>query len=163
MAEVLREWDVTAALLSASTSTILALDPPPGQSGWSVAFGLDHDLRRLSLAHEAVSGSGIGVKGRHIINPRTGRPADRCVQAWARAATAAQADALSTAFMIMDGEEIERCCGNAPAVCACRLESAGGTLRVLPQQHQDNLHNCHSERSDESLSNPARDPAIRSG
>lgn len=99
MAAVLTEWDVTAARLMASTSTILALDAPPGEPGWAVVFGPAGQRRRVTLRSEALSTSGTGVKGLHVTDPRTGRPAAG-TRAWARAATAAEADALSTALMV---------------------------------------------------------------
>ncbi len=110
MAAVLEQWDVTAARLAASTSTILALDAPPGESGWTVMFGPKHDRRRVALRRAALSTSGIGVKGRHVTDPHTGRPAAG-TRAWARAATAALADALSTAFLAMTPQQIAQCCG----------------------------------------------------
>ena len=72
MARVLADWDATAALLCASVSTVLALDPPPGEAGWPVTFGPDADKRSRPLAHRAFSGSGTAVKGSHIVDPHTG-------------------------------------------------------------------------------------------
>ena len=49
-------------------------------------------------------------KGKHIISPRTAEPTEGKLAAWSGAADAATADALSTAFMIMSPEEIEKYC-----------------------------------------------------
>ncbi len=114
MAALLQEWDVTAARLAASTSTILALDPPPGEPGWTVAFGPAAERRHVTLCRGALSASGVGVKGYHVVDPRTRRPARRRVRTWARAATAAEADALSTALMIMTPEQVARYCRDWP-------------------------------------------------
>ena len=114
MAAVLQDWDVTGACLAASTSTVLAMDAPPGTPGWSVTFDPGDGRRRLALMRAALSASGIGVKGRHVVDPRTGRPARQRVRAWARATTAAHADALSTAFLVMTPEEAARCCRHWP-------------------------------------------------
>jgi thiamine biosynthesis lipoprotein len=46
------------------------------------------------------------VKGQHIFDPRTGRPAQRQNRAWALTDTAAESDALSTACMVLNEAEI---------------------------------------------------------
>jgi thiamine biosynthesis lipoprotein len=113
MAALLAEWDITTARLAASTSTILALDPPPDEPGWIVTFGPER--RRVPLRREAVSASGIAVKGYHVVDPRTRQPAREHVRAWARAVTAAEADALSTAFLVMTPEQVAQYCRDWPA------------------------------------------------
>jgi len=106
MAEVLREKEVTHAIMHAGTSTVLALDPPDGETGWPV--GADGDLL---LANQALSGSGFEVQGDHIIDPRTGHPVEaKHSQIWSLAPSAALADALSTAFLIMSEDEIKALC-----------------------------------------------------
>ena len=75
LAEVLREWDIASARLQSGGSTVLALAPPPGESGWPVALGEGPARTLVSLAHRAMSASGLAVQGRHLIDPRTGRPA----------------------------------------------------------------------------------------
>lgn len=78
-----------------------------------MTFSDPRDRRRRLAAFElegrAMSGSGV-EKGRHIIDPRTGRPVEDSVAAWACAGDGATADALSTAFMIMSDEEIRSYC-----------------------------------------------------
>jgi thiamine biosynthesis lipoprotein len=54
-----------------------------------------------------LSGSGLAVKGNHILDPRTGRPALRQNRAWALADAAAESDALSTACMVLNEPELE--------------------------------------------------------
>lgn len=106
MAALLREWDISTALLWSSTSTVLAFGP----RSWPVEFGAADDRRRVELREGAFSGSGTAVRGLHIIDPRTGRPARRRTRAWATAPTAAMADALSTALIVMSEEEVDRYC-----------------------------------------------------
>jgi thiamine biosynthesis lipoprotein len=128
MAAVLADWDVQSALLRASFSTVLALDPPPGESGWLVTFGGDADRRDLRLAHRAMSGSGTAVKGAHIVNPRTGQPVTGRFRCWAVAPTGALSDALSTAFMIMSDDEIRAYCDKHSQIAAYTLESPDANL-----------------------------------
>ncbi|MHC4926712.1 MAG: FAD:protein FMN transferase, partial [Planctomycetota bacterium] len=60
-----------------------------------------------NLANEVLSCSGIG-QGSHIINPATGQPITDRTGCWVRLKeSAALADALSTAGMIMATEDIE--------------------------------------------------------
>ncbi len=117
VAELLREWRIETALISGGYSSVLALDAPPGSDGWPLTLShpADHSriLARPYLRGAALSGSGV-QKGGHIISPRTGRPTSGKLAAWSGAADAATADALSTAFMIMTPEEIEKYCSLHP-------------------------------------------------
>ncbi len=109
MAELLREWDIDCALLHSGMSTALALGPPPDEAGWPITISHPQTqtiFKTLSLSNSALSGSGL-QKGQHIIDPRTGRPAEYTQSAWALASSAARSDALSTAFMVMKRDEAE--------------------------------------------------------
>ncbi len=106
MAEVLRECECPAFLLVAGDSSILAGDSPPETSGWSCGLGDDDSPRRYWLKNASLSGSGLAVKGSHILDPRTGAPAALRNRVWALADSAAESDALSTACMILSETEI---------------------------------------------------------
>lgn len=107
MAELLRDWDCPSILLVAGGSSILAGDPPPNEPGWSVGLGDDNASQRYFLTHASLSGSGLAVKGAHILDPRTGQAAMRKERAWVLADTAAESDALSTACMVLSEPELE--------------------------------------------------------
>ena len=106
MAEVLREWSCPAFLLVVGGSSILAGEAPAGTAGWSCGLGEDDSRCRYWLQQVSLSGSGLAVKGRHILDPRTGRPADRQNRVWALCERAAESDALSTASMVLSEAEI---------------------------------------------------------
>jgi thiamine biosynthesis lipoprotein len=106
MAEIFREWECPAFLLVAGGSSILASEPPSGTPGWSCGLGDDRSPERYWLKHVSLSGSGLAVKGAHIIDPRTGSPAALHNRIWALADTAAESDALSTACMLLSETEI---------------------------------------------------------
>ena len=73
-----------------------------------------------------MSGSGLR-KGQHIIDPRTAGPVEGRVAAWASAPTAATADALSTAFVVLDPDVVNHYCSDHPEVLAMIvLEGQGG-------------------------------------
>ena len=106
MAEVLIDWDCPAFLLVAGGSSILAGAAPAGTLGWSCGLGDDNSAQRFWLVNCSLSGSGLSVKGEHILDPRTGVAVHRRSRAWALADTGAESDALSTACMILDEAEI---------------------------------------------------------
>jgi len=107
VAELLQNWDCASYLLVAGGSSILAGDQPAGHVGWSCGLGEDDSPLRFLLAHASLSGSGLAVKGSHILDPRTGLPALRQNRAWVLADTASESDALSTACMVLNEQEIE--------------------------------------------------------
>lgn len=116
LAAVMGEWAITAASLNSGGSTVLALTPPAGGASWPTGLGEGAAHRTLPLAHAALSGSGVAVKGAHLIDPRRGGPARRAQRVWALAPTAAVADALSTAFFVWGDEEVAAFCLAHPEV-----------------------------------------------
>jgi len=108
-AAILQEWGITRAFLNAGDSTLLALGSPPEEEAWTVT--LAEGAQTLPLRDRALSGSGFMVKGAHIMNPRTLQPVPvQERRSYALAPTAALSDALSTAFMIMQPDEITALC-----------------------------------------------------
>ena len=120
MAESLGEWQITSACLNAGGSSVLAIDEPRAgeEGGWEVGVGEGRGQRTLRLEAASLSGSGIAVKGSHLIDPRTGQPALRTTRVWALAPSAAHADALSTAFFVMNEAEIATLCAAYPGIGA---------------------------------------------
>ena len=125
MAEVLRDWSVSQACLQSGGSSVLALAAPPDSLGWPIGLGDDPAARRLLLQHRALSGSGIAVKGDHLIDVRRGGPATRRSRVWALADDAAHSDALSTAFFIFDDAAIARFCSENPGIGAFIVQDDG--------------------------------------
>lgn len=140
---LLKDWDAGNVLLHAGTSTALAAGPGPGPGrneagdGWPVGTGATKGRAsgpgRVLLRNRALSGSGTEVKGEHVVDPRTGRPAAGHAAAWASHPSAAAADALSTAFLVLPTEDVAGFCRRHPAVWAlvktgpekCRIFNAG--------------------------------------
>jgi thiamine biosynthesis lipoprotein len=119
----LRQWNIHIGLLNAGSSTILAMDPPPGKKGWPLAFHHpfqpEQVLLRLDLANRSVSGSGQ-KSFRHILDPRPGRvgPVAGKIATWSLAASGARSDALSTAFLVLDQADVEQYCRKHPQEAA---------------------------------------------
>jgi thiamine biosynthesis lipoprotein len=125
-ASILADWSVERFLIHGGTSTALAAGNAPGlsqgENGWPVGVGGTWELpdvpKRVLLHGRALSGSGTEVKGRHIRDPRTGRPAEGHLAAWVSHPSAAESDALSTAFMAMSSKEARRYFRQHPDVWA---------------------------------------------
>jgi thiamine biosynthesis lipoprotein len=140
----LRSADVTRALVHAGHSSIAAVGSPPWDSAWTVsvadALGGEHAtplrLRDRCMATSGSSEQFYEVGGKrygHIIDPRTGWPAEGALSATVIAADAAQADAVSTAFYIMGAEAAEAYCMAHPDI-ACLMattDGPGGAPQVL--------------------------------
>ncbi len=119
--EILRDWEIANVMLHSGSSTVLALGcsgmDVEGRSsirGWPMTIGgrwlSGSGSETVCIRDAAVSGSGTEVKGNHIIDPGTGRPARGHLAAWVSCQAAAEADALTTAFMIMSTDEVDRYC-----------------------------------------------------
>jgi thiamine biosynthesis lipoprotein len=143
-AEVLADWGVKSALLHGGTSTVLALGKPPAKDGWPLGVGAlwsrEAGMDKLLLTGGALSGSGVELKGAHIVDPRSGRPVDGSLAAWAfqpssptdaiAADVATMADAYSTAFMAMSADEVREFCAQRPEVSALKVEQRGDATVV---------------------------------
>jgi thiamine biosynthesis lipoprotein len=128
---------VRAALLSAGSSSILAIGGAMGggNNGWTIGVRHPGDKeRRLAVAQlrdAALSTSGGeeqffecgGKRYGHIIDPRTGWPADRVASVTVIAQSAAVTDALATAFYVGGPELAAGYCDAHPGVLVLMLES----------------------------------------
>lgn len=145
--ETLHDWQVDNVLVHSGTSTALGLGPGPQADGggWTVGVGGDwgkaQGFTRLRLRNAALSGSGLAVKGRHILDPRHGRPVTATLGAWTLCDSAAAADALSTAYMVFAPAEAAAFAQRHPEVWAMvvEAESAGGRPVVRTHGHADLL------------------------
>lgn len=111
--ELLAERGVSNALVSAGSSTVYAMGTPPEDDSWAIGIsdprGNGERLTTVRLRDEALSVSGsherfVEIEGRkygHIIDPRTGWPANGPLLACAIALDATTSDALSTAFFTL--------------------------------------------------------------
>ena len=131
MARLLKRWSIDVALINAGCSTVLALNEPQETKGWPVTLSHPNDrkqiLSRVNLKNRAISGSGLEY-GPHIIDPRTGQPITDKISAWACAATAARADAISTAFMVMSLDEVKDYCLKHLETSALIVEAGRGKV-----------------------------------
>lgn len=131
MAATLVDWELDRYLLCASASTFLAGGPPLDANGWLLRFGPAGSRCTRLLRHAAWSGSGTAVRGEHIVDPTTGAAARRHEMAWAGAPTAAEADSLSTALMVMTPQAAKQLCQQRPDVSAYVLPAGQSVVQGL--------------------------------
>ncbi len=105
-------------LMHAGQSSILAFGDSNHGPGWEVSVrnpgGAEGTYGLLRLRNQAMSTSGSGQqyfttgdqRFGHILDPRTGRPAMQNLMASVVAPDATLAEALSTAFFVMDRREV---------------------------------------------------------
>jgi FAD:protein FMN transferase len=125
---------VDSALLNAGASSMYAIGAGDRNEGWSVGLRDPRDknrrLAQLRLRDCALSTSGSeeqffehdGQRYGHIIDPRSGWPAQRVTSVSVIARSAAIGDALATAFYIGGREVAENYCAANPEVLAIMLE-----------------------------------------
>jgi thiamine biosynthesis lipoprotein len=132
MAELLAHHEINDYLLHGGKSSVLARgnQPGSGDAGWRVAIRhplhQSETLAELLLRNQALSTSGAGTqffirRGRrygHILDPRSGYPAEGLYSATVLAPTAAEAEGLSTAFYVMGPERAGQFCAARPEVAA---------------------------------------------
>jgi thiamine biosynthesis lipoprotein ApbE len=113
---LLKERQIAAALVSAGGSTIYGLGAPPAHDGWDVDIQDPIDPRKTALTIQlndralSVAGSAEksfeagGVTYSHIMDPRTGRPAQGVLSVAVLANTGTAGDALDNAFFVLGPE-----------------------------------------------------------
>lgn len=141
IAEMLTAHDANDFLWHGGRSSILARGRNHGDDDQCWSVGLQHPLEpdvRLGEFHlrdRAIGTSGGATQGfeyqgrrySHILDPRTGWPADGVYTATVVARSAAEADALSTAAFVLGPEGIASLCARRPdigvvLVCPCESE-----------------------------------------
>ena len=112
-AKLLLEWDLENALIHGGGSSVKTIGKLDDKNGWPVTISnpinYEQIIARLNLSNLSLSGSGK-QKHNHIINPKTLLPNYNRTAAWVLTESAAISDAVSTAFMLMDKNEILEFC-----------------------------------------------------
>lgn len=148
---------VSTALVSAGSSSMRAIGSgAAGQDGWSV--GIRHPLDKarriavLQLRDAALATSGHeeqffeheGRRYGHIIDPRTGWPAEGVDGVTVVARSAAVADALATAFYVGGSGLARTYCAAHPQVLVILLEAGAASPTVIGESN-----NCEVEMINE--------------
>ena len=134
--KMLSEWGYHDMLLNAGGSSLLGVG-----GEWEVRLLGDSLRPMVKLQDMAVGSSGTSVQGQHIVDVRHGTREARNHRSWAFTSEAAYADALSTAALLMEGEEIES-----------MLKAFGEPAVVLLETLEGNRLTKRIYSSDEGLS-----------
>jgi len=145
MAEVLRGLGVESALMHGGRSTIYGLGAPPDEPAWEV--GITDPRNRetrvgvVGLRDRALSTSGDyeqffewdGRRYSHVLDPRTGEPAQGMWSAAILAESATDTDALSTAAFVLGEAGTREICEQYPELGAILIPDPGpgNTLNVV--------------------------------
>jgi thiamine biosynthesis lipoprotein len=144
-ATLLRDrWQMPAALLHGGHSSVYAIGNQPGCSrGWPIGLADPKEPgRRLAVVWLKDRGLGTSAatfqhlehQGRtlgHLLDPRTGWPAEGIASATVLAPTAAEADALATAFFVLGVEGAKAYCERHPEVGAVLLPDIPRALPLV--------------------------------
>jgi len=134
-ADTLRARGVANALVDLS-GNMFALGAPAGAPAWRIGIRDPRDRRpyfaRLSLTGEAISTSAkyeqfVARDGRtygHIMDPRTGRPAEGLIAVTVVAPTAMAADGWSTALFVLGARDAMRIAAGRPELHAVLVAPA---------------------------------------
>jgi thiamine biosynthesis lipoprotein len=138
-----QEWGLPTYLVHGGRSSVFARGTPGHPRGWEVTLRHPWDPeRRLAVLWLRDRGMGTsaatyqylehqGKKLGHVLDPRTGWPASGMASISVLAPTAAQADALSTAFFILGSEAARRYCESHPEISAILLPDGEGAEPVV--------------------------------
>ncbi|HSW47282.1 MAG TPA: FAD:protein FMN transferase [Phycisphaerae bacterium] len=138
------EYGVTSALIQGGLSSMRAVGScSDDEEGWLVGIQNPLDpgrrvavvrLRNRAMGTSSANRQHFEAGGRtygHILDPRTGRPADSDLAgATVLAPDAATADALSTAFFLMGLDKVRDFCHNHPEIAALLVLQPGKSQRT---------------------------------
>jgi FAD:protein FMN transferase len=138
---ILEGAGIAHAVINAGQSSIAAIGHPPDRGGWLVAAGSngpgagDTELRDSSLstsrqARVPLAGGEHGYGG--IIDPARGRPVESSTTVVVRAASATQADALSTTLLLLSIDDGKRLLQRFPRASALWISADGKVLARQP-------------------------------
>jgi FAD:protein FMN transferase len=169
-ANLLRERRVASALLHGGGSSVVAVGRQPNEPrGWPV--GIRHPWREgESLGTIYLQDRALGTSAAtyqhleyhhrklgHLLDPRTGWPAEGIASASALAPTAAQADALATAFFVLGIEKTRLYCQTHPGIGAILLPEGVTSSPIVfglrPDEWREAMVSRDAESSERSGTN----------
>jgi thiamine biosynthesis lipoprotein len=123
-ADILKSHGISIAMLSAGSSSLLAIGAPPDSQGWTVTIAHPYNGRSVAvdtvyLRDEAMGTSSsredqyLEIEGKrysHIVDPRTGHPVEGVLSATVIGPRGMQCDALTKPFYILGVDEARRYC-----------------------------------------------------
>ena len=105
MADMLESsWGIHRALLMASGSVTLALDPPGEAAGWRIGVGQRSEIK---LCRFAMASKSADPARNNLVDPRTGQPVSLTGPVRAIATSAIEAEGLAMAAAVLNASEAE--------------------------------------------------------
>lgn len=139
------EWEIADWIAHGGFSSVLAMGSAnEDQQGWPVRLA-GNTTRTLYLVDQAIGASGTEEKGTHIFDPRSGKAETLHSRIWVVGPNAAIADALSTAFMLLDEATIRNMLEHY-ASYACIIDSPAihaADPSILRSREIDIDHSLH--------------------
>jgi FAD:protein FMN transferase len=122
-------WEAKGGLLAAGASSLLAFGPEP----WPVDLAGSTGSVRHILRNQALSASGTGIQGSHIIHPSgdEAMPADACNRVWVTAGTAAVAEIWSTSLMLIDAARFNELIAGDKTISSIHIDRNGKIETLL--------------------------------
>ena len=130
---MLRQAACASMLVNFGESSLVAIGQPP-RDRWRIVlrhpgggFAGEFPLRDRACSTSATLGQTVRVKGRalsHIVDPRTGRPVSHPAQVTVLAQSAAVAEAVSTALLVLGRGAVDRV-SHQMNVDVCWVDEAG--------------------------------------
>jgi thiamine biosynthesis lipoprotein len=159
VASVLREAGAVAALVDAGSSTLYAMDAPPGKNGWTVRVPNPVDrsqtvstvtLRNVSLSTSGSYEKFFQLAGRrycHVMDPREGTPVQGVLQTTLVASDATTSEALSNAMFVMGPEAGKKLLASVPDSWGLWILGEPEAQRVVEWDWQNSAGDCDDETS----------------
>lgn len=117
LSDIFRQNGIENVLVN--TGEIAALGTAPNDAPWSISVNeTSIPLQDKAIATSAPLGTTFDASGitGHIVDPRTGKPGGEWRSVSVIASSAAEADGLSTAFCLMERDEIDGAKGNTKVI-----------------------------------------------
>lgn len=119
--ELLIDWGAVGGLVASGASTLLTFGP----EAWPIDLEGDGEALRIGLHERALSASGTGIQGSHIVHPDLAEHDYLARRMWIMSPTAAIADGWSTAAMLMSPDDMGAALAEVEALEAVYLDCDG--------------------------------------
>lgn len=130
---ILDEWEIKNFLISAGGSTIKLNHFNENSLSWPITITNPINknvIQNIKISTGSLSASGL-KKGDHIINPTDFKPVkNRRVSTWVHCENATISDSLSTAFIILDIEQINKICETDKTLSCLIIDSVGDEFKI---------------------------------
>jgi FAD:protein FMN transferase len=158
---LLRQQHVSAALISAGSSTIYAIGAPPGSQGWPIDIADPANsgsiLSTVILTDTSLSTSACtekffiknGHRYCHILDPHTMHPIENMLQATVIAPSATDSDALTKAAFVMRADASARLLHDLPQTEAVIVAGTPDSPRYRAINWPNSLHTRNETKQEE--------------